>query len=96
MVPVLVEFRGVPYRLDLERCRRAMAELEIEGEVTSLRSLARSIGVSTSTVSRFFSGRLPSMSVTLKILDKLNLTFDQVASRDDDQGGSAGAGARSR
>ncbi len=93
---MLAQYRGVPYRLDLERCSRALAELEIEGELDGMRGLAIAIGVSISTVSRFFSSRLPSMPVMLKILEELHLTFDQVATRDDDQDGSAGVGARLR
>jgi hypothetical protein len=93
---VLAEHYGLPYRLDLERCHRALIELQIEGELGGMRTLAYKIGVSFSTVSRFFCGRLPSLKVTLQILDRLHLTFDQVATRDDDEDGRAGEGTRQR
>jgi transcriptional regulator with XRE-family HTH domain len=92
--PVLAPYRGVPYRLDLERCRRVLEELRIEGEVEGTKGFAAKIGISHSTVCRLFSGRLPSMEVILKILDGLHLAVEEVATRDDDQEGTAGVGAR--
>jgi transcriptional regulator with XRE-family HTH domain len=92
---VLTEYQGLPYRLDLARCCRAFEELRIEGELADMRALAAKIGVSLSTVSRFFSGRLPSMTVLLKILQELRLAFEDVATRDD-QEGTAGVGVRPR
>jgi hypothetical protein len=80
-----VNVRGLPYRLDLDKCTRALAQLEVEGELDGIPGLADAIGVSISTVSRLFSGRLPSLRVVVQVLDKLHLTFDQVATRDEDQ-----------
>ncbi|HEY4026671.1 MAG TPA: helix-turn-helix transcriptional regulator [Candidatus Dormibacteraeota bacterium] len=95
-----VWYRGIPYTLDLARCRRALVHRQVEGAFSSMEGLARSIGVSRSTVSRFFAGRPTSLAVTLNILDALHLTFEEVATPDtddpDDPAGpsSAGVGAR--
>ncbi len=44
-----------------------------------MESLANAVGISRSTASRFFSGRATSLAVTLKILGKLALKFENVA-----------------
>jgi len=44
-----------------------------------MESLATAVGISRSTASRFFSGRQTSLDVTLRILDALGLTFEEVA-----------------
>jgi transcriptional regulator with XRE-family HTH domain len=74
-----VWYRGIPYMLDLVRCRRALVQRQIEGVLDSMESLARAVGISRSTASRFFSGRPTSLAVTLKILDVLKLKFEDVA-----------------
>jgi hypothetical protein len=51
-------YRGLPYRLDLARCRRALIHRQVAGELDSMESLAQAVGISRSTVSRFFSGLL--------------------------------------
>lgn len=76
---VAVFYRGVPYDLDLVKCRRAMVQCEIEGEFRSMEELADKLHLSRSTVSRFFSGRPTSLAVTLAILKALHLTFDEAA-----------------
>ncbi len=96
---VRVWYRGLPYRLDLVRCRRALVERQVEGELDSMESLARAIDISRSTASRFFSGRPTSLGVTLKILAALRLTFEEVATAEDGQDepeGPSSAGARLR
>ena len=80
---VLVWYRGIPYRLDLVRCRRALVERQIAGELDSMEALADKVGISRSTASRFFSGRPISLAVTLNILKALKLTFNDVAHPDD-------------
>ena len=57
-----------PYRLDLARCRRALVERQIEGELSSMESLARAVGACRSTVNRFLAGRQTSLTMTLQIL----------------------------
>jgi transcriptional regulator with XRE-family HTH domain len=82
-------YRGIPYTLDLVRCRRALVECQIAGNFDSTERLADACEISRSTVSRFFSGRPTSLSVTLTILAALGLTFDEVArpaSEDDEDG----------
>jgi hypothetical protein len=75
---VTVWFRGIPYLLDLVKCRRALVERQVEGELDSMESLANSVAISRSTASRFFSGRPTSLTVMLKILEALHLTFENV------------------
>ena len=76
---VVVSYRGMPYRLDLVACRRALVKRQVDGELDSMQSLAGSCGISRSTASRFFSGRNTSLTVTLKILVALHLNFGDVA-----------------
>ncbi len=76
---VVVWYRGIAYELNLVKCRRAMVERQVEGELDSMESLASAVGISRSTASRFFSGRPTSLAVTLKILNKLGLKFESVA-----------------
>lgn len=76
---VVVSYRGMPYELDLVRCRRALVNRQVEGELDSMESLARACGISRSTASRFFSGRATSLTVTLKVLETLHLKFENVA-----------------
>jgi hypothetical protein len=90
-----VMYRGIPYMLDLAHCRRALGEREILGELDSMESLARAVGISRSTACRFSAGRSTSLAVTLRILPSLHLIFEDVAwpaEDPDDQDGPAGAG----
>ncbi len=75
---VIVWFRGMPYRLDLGRCRRALVLCQVDGQFESMEALAKVVGCSRSTVSRFFSGRPTSLSIALKVLEVLKLTFEEV------------------
>jgi hypothetical protein len=75
----IVVYRGVPHRLDLVACRLALVRCQVEGEFYSAEGLASAIGISRSTVSRFFGGRATSLQTTLAILEKLKLRFDDVA-----------------
>src|SRR2546423_9780543 len=85
---VTVWYRGLPYTLDLVACRRALVERQVDGELDSLLGLAKAVGISRSTASRFFAGRPTSLAVTLRILVALHLAFDEVATPgSDDQAG---------
>lgn len=75
----IVTFRGIRYRLDLHRCRQALVWRQVEGELASMTDLAARVGVSRSTVSRFFAGRSTSLRTTLSILEALRLDFGAVA-----------------
>jgi transcriptional regulator with XRE-family HTH domain len=91
---VTVWYRGIPYLLDLVRCRRALVDRQVEGDLDSMERLANVVGISRSTASRFFSGRPTSLAVTLKILEALHLTFADVARPvSDDEDSAAGMGA---
>ena len=74
-----VWYRGIPYTIDLARCRRALVQRQVAGELDSMESLAVAVGISRSTASRFFSGRATSLAVTLRILAALQLKFEDVA-----------------
>jgi DNA-binding Xre family transcriptional regulator len=76
---VTVWYRGIPYNLDLVRCRRAFVDRQVEGGLSSMEGLANAVGISRSTTSRFFSGRPTSLAITLQILTELHLTFEDVA-----------------
>jgi transcriptional regulator with XRE-family HTH domain len=82
---VTVWYRGIPYSLDLLRCRRALVVCQVSGDLDSMESLAKAVGISRSTASRFFSGRATSLAVTLKILGALKLVFDDVATPETDR-----------
>jgi hypothetical protein len=76
---VIVWYRGTSFVLDLVYCRRALVQRQVEGELDNMNSLARAVGVSRSTASRFFSGRSTSLAVTLRVLAVLRLKFEDVA-----------------
>lgn len=81
---VRVSYRGVPYDLDMNACRRGLVNCQVAGEFDSMEGLADKCEISRSTASRFFSGRPTSLAVTLKILDALHLRFDNVAGQASD------------
>ena len=72
---VTVWYRGIPYALNLVRCRRALVDCHVRGDFESMEELADRVRVSRSTASRFFSGRPTSLAVTKRMLDALHLTF---------------------
>ncbi len=73
---VTVWYRGIPYSLNLVRCRRALVDCQVKGDFESMEQLAAAVGISRSTASRYFSGRPTSLAVTKKILGALHLTFE--------------------
>jgi transcriptional regulator with XRE-family HTH domain len=86
---VTVWYRGIPYSLDLVRCRRALVDCQVKGDFESMEELAQAVGISRSTASRFFSGRPTSLAVTKRILDALHLTFVDVLTPETEQGDAA-------
>lgn len=74
----IVFFRGVAHEMDDHLCRLALLRRQVDGEVDSIEGLAKALDISRSTASRWFSGRPGSLAVTLRILDKLGLRFDEV------------------
>jgi hypothetical protein len=96
---LIVWYRNIPYQLDLERCRRAFDRVVTCGELRGMRDLACKLGIRRSTASRFFAGRRTSLTVTLKILEALNVTIADVSRPLDDDptdpdGGAAGGSVR--
>ena len=98
---ITVYYRGLPYLLDLVACRRALVDCQVKGEFDSMERLSLKVAISRSTASRFFSGRPTSLSVTLKILEALHLTFEEVATPTGEQAdsesqadGTAGVGVK--
>ncbi len=77
----VVNFRGVPYEMDLSVVRLALVRRQVEGEFHTVEVLADAVGRSRSTASRWFAGRQTSMPVVVAILDKLHLSFDDVYRR---------------
>ena len=74
-----VIYKGMPYMLDLHRCRRALILRQVEGELGGLTEVAAKAGMSRSIASRFFSGRRTSLRAALRILAILRLDFTDVA-----------------
>ena len=72
-------YRGVPYTLDLTRCRRALIQRQVEGVLATMEALAAAAGTSRSTASRFFGGRAVSLDTMLRILSALRVEFKDVA-----------------
>lgn len=82
----IVRFRGIPHEMDNERCREALIRCQVDGKLDSIQGMADELGISRSTASRFFSGKPGSLTITLVILDKLGLHFDEVFRRVDVDG----------
>ncbi len=86
---VTVWYRGIPYSLNLVRCRRALVDCQVRGESESMEQLAGAVNISRSTASRFFSGRPTSLAVTKKILGALHLTFEDVLTPESEEDDAA-------
>lgn len=90
---IIAWYRGIAYVFDLARCRRALVERQVDGELDSINALAREAGLSRSTASRFLCGRPASLTVTLRFLEALGLTFGEVARPVEEDDGPEGSGA---
>jgi hypothetical protein len=77
----IVQYDGQEFELNLAACRRAFLTGAIAGRWLTREDLARRIGRSRSTVSRFLTGRPTSLAVTLAIMGELGLRFEEVATR---------------
>jgi hypothetical protein len=73
-----VWYRGIPFILDLVKCRRALVGCQIQGKFDRMEELADACGISRSTASRFFGGRQTSLTVTKKVLAEMGLKFEDV------------------
>ncbi len=76
---VILAFGGNPHRVDLTTIERAFFAQVVAGRYDSREDIAKAIGRSRSTVSRFFGGRSTSVRVFLEILNELGLKFEDVA-----------------
>ena len=76
---VIMAFDGHPHRVDLAAIDRGFFAQVVGGKYNSREDIARAIGRSRSTVSRFFGGRNTSIRVFLDILTELGLKFEDVA-----------------
>jgi transcriptional regulator with XRE-family HTH domain len=81
----VVRFEGVPYEMNRHAVRVALVQRQVEGKFHTREELAQAIGCSRSTVSRFLSGRGVGVAITLKALSELDLTFDQVFTRREEE-----------
>ncbi len=76
---MIVAFDGHPHRVDLAAIERAFFARVVAGKYTQREDIAKAIGRSRSTVSRFFGGRSTSVRVFLSIINELELKFEDVA-----------------
>ena len=76
---VIMAFSGHPHRVDLAAIERGFFAHVVAGKYDSREDIAKAIGRSRSTVSRFFGGRNTSIRVFLDILTELGLKFEDVA-----------------
>ena len=76
----IVTWRAMDYAVDLDRCNRALVDLQLKGTVGGIGDLARTAGVSRYTVSRFLNGRgvNTTPAAMRAIIAALGLEFDEV------------------
>jgi len=74
----IVSFEGVRYEMDRRIVRLALVRRHVAGEFHTREELANAVGCSRSTVSRYIAGRDVSLTVALRVLEKLHLRFDEV------------------
>jgi len=76
---VILAFDGHPHRVNLAAIEGAFFAQVVAGRYGAREDIARAIGCSRSTASRFFAGRNTSVRVFLAILHELGLRFEDVA-----------------
>lgn len=76
---VILAFGGNPHRVDLAAIERAFFVQVVAGKYDAREDIAKAIGRSRSTVSRFFAGRSTSIRVFIEIMNELGLKFEDVA-----------------
>jgi DNA-binding XRE family transcriptional regulator len=74
----IVHFHGIDHEMNMPVLRLALVRRQVAGEFHSMEQLADAVGISRSTVSRFFAGRPTSLTIAMAILDKLMLKFEEV------------------
>lgn len=75
----VVKYNRASYTRDLSHCRRALTQRQVEGEfLGGMADLAKAAGCSRSTAHRFFCGWSVSMETTMRLLNALKLSFEDV------------------
>jgi hypothetical protein len=74
----IFDFNGIEYEMNERAVRVALVRCQVAGRYRRKSELADEIGCSRSTVSRFFAGRQTSLRTVMDILDRLNVTFEEV------------------
>jgi transcriptional regulator with XRE-family HTH domain len=75
----IVYFRCEAHEMDDRACRVALLRRQVDRKAAdSMQGLADELGISRSTASRWFRGQPGSLPMTLRMLDKLGLRFDEV------------------
>ena len=75
----IVYFRGEAHEMDDRACRIALLRRQVDRTVAdSMAGLADELGISRSTATRWFRGQPGSLPMTLRMLEKLGLRFDEV------------------
>ncbi len=75
---VIVNFLGIDHEMNVPVLRLALVRCQVAGQFHSMEQLADLVGVSRSTVSRFFAGRPTSLTIALEVLNHLNVKFEEV------------------
>ena len=88
----MVSFEGVKYEMDRHAIRVALVHRQVAGEFHTKEELADAVGCSRSTISRYLSGRSGSLAVALRVLEKLQLRFDDVYRQLDEPAGASQEG----
>jgi DNA-binding XRE family transcriptional regulator len=82
----IVKFCGVAYTMDTLAARQALVRRQVAGEFFTMEALAQAVGCSRATLSAWFSARRATMRTTVAVLDRLQLTFDDIYQRADEDG----------
>jgi transcriptional regulator with XRE-family HTH domain len=90
----IVRFCGVAYVMDTQAARRALVRRQVTGQFFTMQALAQAVGCSRATLSAWFSGRHATTRTTVAILDKLQLTFEEVYRPVGEDGSLAELGVR--
>lgn len=75
---VQVTYFGTRYWLDLQACRRALVQRQVQGQLMTIQALAAAANLSRSTASRFFAGNGHAVSSARSILAALGLELSDV------------------
>jgi transcriptional regulator with XRE-family HTH domain len=75
----IVYFGGEAHEMDDRACRIALLRRQVDRKAAdSMQGLADELGISRGTASRWVRGKPGSLSMSLRMPDKLGLRFDDV------------------